>query len=165
MDLNEQKQQFSHAFVRAVVARCGLAYAVPETDDDSIDATLALRGGSGTVRSPKLDLQLKCTASITLTPTHLPFALPIKNYNELRPINVQVPRILVVVLVPDDITKWMDCKEAEFALRQCAYWASLRGLPDTTNTTTETVHLARNQVFDPMQLDAIFARLKLGQLP
>lgn len=165
MDLNEQKQQFSIAFVRAVAAQCGLAYSVPETDDDSVDATLAMRGGNGTVRSPKLDMQLKCTVGGASTPAHIPFVLPLKNYEELRPTNVQVPRILVVVLVPEQLVDWMDCKEPAFELRQCAYWMSLRGLPPTANQTSVTVQVPRQNLFHPAALNAIFTGLKLGQLP
>lgn len=165
MDLNEQKQQFSIAFVRAVAAQCGLAYSVPETDDDSVDATLALRGGNGTVRSPKLDIQLKCTADNKQTASHTPFFLPLKNYEELRPTNVQVPRILITVLVPDLPINWIDCAEPAFTLRNCAYWMTLRGLPATPNATGETLHIPRTNLFTPVALDSIFNRLKLGQLP
>nr|WP_245543634.1 DUF4365 domain-containing protein [Methanoplanus limicola] len=34
-----------------------------------------------------------------------------KNYNDLRPENVQVPRILLVLLVPDEIDIWIDQSE------------------------------------------------------
>ena len=167
MDLNEQKQQFSTAFVRAVAAQCGLAYAVPETDDDSIDATVARRGGGGSVRSPKLDLQLKCTAGVVLVPaqTHFAYALPLKNYEELRPTNIQVPRLLVVVLVPDALAGWMDCSEAAFALRSCAYWLSLRGMAPTTNETSVTLQIPRSNMFDSTSLEAIFGNLQLGLDP
>lgn len=167
MNLNEQKQQFSTAFVRAVAAQCGLAYAVPETDDDSIDATVAKRGGGGSVRSPKLDLQLKATAGVALTPaqTHFSYPLLLKNYDELRPTNVQVPRILVVVLVPNVLADWMDCGEAAFALRSCAYWLSLRGMASTTNASSITLQIPRTNVFAPATLEAIFANLQLGVNP
>ena len=167
MNLNEQKQQFSTAFVRAVAAQCGLAYAVPETDDDSIDATVAKRGGGGSVRSPKLDLQLKATAGVALTPaqTHFSYPLLLKNYDELRPTNVQVPRILVVVLVPNVLADWMDCGEAAFALRSCAYWLSLRGMAPTTNASSITLQIPRTNVFAPAALNAIFANLQLGLNP
>src|SRR5581483_7510794 len=62
MDLSQKKQEFSNAYVKAVAAVCGYATHQPSVDDDSVDLGIAARGGGGTVRSPKLDLQLKCTA-------------------------------------------------------------------------------------------------------
>lgn len=83
MDLNEQKQQFSFAFLRAVSAVAGLAISRSDTDDDSIDATLAVRGGAGTIKSPKLDLQLKCTAMSPPAGDAFNFVLKRKNYDDL----------------------------------------------------------------------------------
>jgi hypothetical protein len=165
MDLNEQKQQFSVAFIRAVAAVCGLAYATPDTDDDSIDATIALRGGGGSVRSPKLDLQLKCSSNLAIGPDFVSFVLPVKNYDELRPSNVMVPRILVVVAVHDTLTDWLKCSESEFAMRKCAYWLSLRDKEATPNSVSVTVQIPRRQQFDPPGLTNIFDRLKLSGLP
>ncbi|WP_157267993.1 DUF4365 domain-containing protein [Azohydromonas aeria] len=166
MDPNEQKQQFSVALVRAVAAVCGLAYAEPGTDDDSIDATIARRGGGGTVRSPKLDLQLKCTGRPDFRDDVLAFPLLKKNYDELRPIDVMVPRILVVVALPDhDPNSWLTCSQDEYVAKRCAYWMSLRGRPDTLNDTSVTVHLPRTQVFDPLALHGMFDRLCTGNLP
>ena len=165
MDINEQKQQFSVALVRAVAAVCGLAYATPDTDDDSIDATIALRGGGGTVRSPKLDVQLKCSSVVDSSGDEMSYPLPIKNYNELRAVDVMVPRILVVVLVPDGLMDWLQWTEQQFTLRKCAYWLSLRGKPETENTSSVTVRLLRLQPFHSHALTDIFDRLKEHNLP
>src|ERR1035437_2999240 len=44
MDTNQQKEQFSAAYVRAGVAVAGLRVSKLEADDDSIDLTLSARG-------------------------------------------------------------------------------------------------------------------------
>jgi hypothetical protein len=165
MDLNQRKQAFSKAYVKAVAAVCGYATGEPDVDDDSVDLTLSARGGSGTIRSPKLDIQLKCTARDVLSNGNLNFPLPIKNYDELRPTDLMVPRVLVVVLVPDEIMNWVLHSEEELVLRHCGYWYSLLGMPDTDNTTTVTVGIPRTQVFDVSGLGAIMTRLTEGGLP
>ncbi len=63
--LNQMKEQFSHAYVKAVAAVAGFAWYKPSVDDDSIDLGLAQRGGGGTTRSPRLEIQLKCHAMAT----------------------------------------------------------------------------------------------------
>lgn len=165
MDINAQKEQFSQAYVQAVAAVAGYNWSQPSVDDDSVDLTLAAKGGGGITRSPKLDLQLKCHALATPAESCFSFALKIKNYEDLRGDNVQVPRILVIVLVPDDVTDWLNHTEEEVALRRSGYWVSLRGDPPTTNTATVSVTVSRSQQFSPDGLRGIMQRIESGGLP
>jgi len=165
MDVAQQKQEFSKAYVKAVAAVCGFATQEPSVDDDSIDLTLSARGGGGTIRSPKVDLQLKCTAQDVLGAQTIDFPLEVKNYNELRPTNVLVPRILVIVIIPNDVLRWLSHSEAELLLRHCGYWYSLRGMAATVNQFTVTVNVPRTQVFDVPGLAGIMQRIANGQLP
>jgi hypothetical protein len=165
MELSQQKQEFSKAYVKAVAAACGYATKEPSVDDDSVDLCLAARGGEGTVRSPQLDLQLKCTAQQVVAETTVNFPLEIKNYEELRPTDFMVPRILVIVIVPNDVSLWITHTENELLLRHCGYWYSLRGMPATDNETTVTVNVPRSQVFNVAGLNDIMQRIGNGGLP
>ena len=165
MDMGSQKEQFSIAYARAVASVAGYAAAKFDVDDDSVDLSLAERGGKGTVRSPRLDLQLKCTEQDIMRDDHLAFALGIKNYDDLRPENVLVPRILVVVLVPDRVDDWLAQSEEELALRRCGYWVSLRGMPGTNNSTSVTIDIPRSQMFTPAVLRDIMERVGNGGAP
>jgi hypothetical protein len=165
MELSQQKQEFSKAYVKAVAAACGYATKDVSVDDDSVDLSLAARGGNGTIRSPQLDMQLKCTARDILSEGTVDFPLPIKNYDDLRPENVMVPRVLVVMAVPDNVGDWIHHSETELLLRHCGYWFSLRGKPLTENTNSVTVNIPRTQVFDVAGLTAIMNRLAAGGLP
>lgn len=165
MDLNAQKEQFSRAYVQAVAAVAGYSWSVPSVDDDSIDLTLSARGGGGTTRSPKLDLQLKCHALQTPTSTQFSFDLKIKNYDDLRDETIQVPRILIVVLVPDNIVDWLNHTEAELAMRRCGYWSSLRGAAPTTNKNTIAVPMDRSRQLTPQELAQIMQRIGSGGVP
>lgn len=61
LHLSHQQEAFSRAYVRAVAAAAGFRVQDgPEPDDDSIDITISARGPGSTLRSPKVDLQLKC---------------------------------------------------------------------------------------------------------
>lgn len=165
MDINAKKEQFSQAYVQAVAAVAGYVWAKPSVDDDSVDLTLAARGGSGTVRSPKVDLQLKCHAAPLPADSHFSFPVKIKNYDDLRDEAVLVPRILVVVLVPEDVSEWLNHTEQELALRRSGYWVSLRGRPETTNTGSVTLQIPRIQPFTPVELQAIMQRIGGGGMP
>jgi len=158
MDESIQKEQFSHAFIRAVASAAGCAADRPEVDRDSVD--LMLRG-----YATRLDLQLKCTAREVLHGDEIRLPLKLKNYDDLRPENVLVPRILVVVLVPRDAEEWLEQSEEEMLVRHCAYWRSLRGLPDTENEVSVTLGIPRSQIFDVPALGRLMERISAGERP
>lgn len=160
-----QKEQFSRAYIQAVAACAGFAWSIPSVDDDSVDLTLHQTGGRGTVRSPRLDVQLKCKELTTPAEDAFPHSIKLKNYDDLRDETVLVPRILVVVLVPDDPVGWLDHTEAELVLRRCGYWSSLRGLQKSTNATGQTVQMSRQRTFTVATLRAMMDRIGNGGLP
>lgn len=143
----------------------GYAWSTPSVDDDSIDLTLSERGGGGSVRSPKLDLQIKCHAAETAAETYLTYNLKIKNYNDLREECLLVPKILVVVIVPEHVQDWTHYTESELALRRSGYWHTLRGARPVANTTTVAVRLPRSQPFNATQLRDIMQRIAAGGMP
>lgn len=165
MTLDDQKEQFSFAYVRAVAAAAQVSVSEPTVDDDSIDLILQQRTGGGRVRSPRVEAQVKCTAAKPVQPAHIAYPLKLKNYDELRPTNVLVPRILIVVLVPDDVADWLNHSEPELAMRRCGYWMSLRGEPATTNSTNVTVHVPRAHQFTVAGLQNMMQRISNQQNP
>ncbi|MBE9095685.1 DUF4365 domain-containing protein [Tychonema sp. LEGE 07203] len=164
MELNQQKELFSKAYVRAVAAVAGFSVSQPEVDDDSIDLKIVARGGEGVVFSPELNLQLKCTSRDVLDGQFIRYPVRIKNYRDLI-VNSQVPRLLVVVLVPENLENWLQQSEDEMCIRYCAYWVSLRGLPERLNTANVTVELPRSNQFTVEALKSIVQRLSQGGLP
>lgn len=57
--------------------------------------------------------------------------------NDLRMEDFAIPRILIVVLVPNLLADWLQQSETELCMKHCGYWLSLRGMPDTRNTNHE----------------------------
>lgn len=166
MHITQQKEQFSIAFVRALATVAGFRVTRCEVDDDSIDVGLAGNRRQGrTQRAPHLDLQLKCTETDDGTGEELVFDLPIKNYNDLRIVEVHVPAILVVVCVPPDVGEWLDESPEQTAMRRCAYWLSLRGSPSVANESTRRVRMPRSNQFNVAAVRAIMTRIGEGGLP
>jgi hypothetical protein len=69
-----------------------------------------------------------------------------------------MPRILVVVHIPESEEEWLRQTEDELVLRRCGYWATLLGMPETTNTSRATVRLPRGNVFDVPGLRGLMGR-------
>lgn len=164
VDISQQKEQFSNAYLEALAAAAGYALAKPGVDEDSIDWTLSGRGGS-VYRSFKLDVQLKCTSTQIQASNGLHFPLSRKNYDDLRAINVTAPRILIVVLVPEDTAQWVDQTAESLLMHGRGYWVSLRGEPESGNLATVTVLLPESQVTTRESLVGIMKRVGGGLLP
>lgn len=160
-----QKEQYSRAYVQAVAACAGFSWSVPSVDDDSVDMCLHQTGGGGTIRSPRLDLQIKGVGGASPSTAQFSYSLKLKNYDDLRDETIMIPRILVVVLVPDLLQDWLLHSESELALRRCGYWLSLRSMPASANATGQTVQMNRGQQFNVPSLQAIMERISNGGLP
>ena len=158
MDIGQRKEQFSRAYVHAVASVAGYSMSVPPVDDDSVDLMLAGRSVDGIPCRPRLEMQLKCTSGDVLRDDQILYSLRRKNYDELKITDLLVPRLLVVVLVPESEEDWIRHGEDEMAIRRCGYWVSLRGRPATTNAYSVAVHLPRSQVFDVEGLRGLMGR-------
>lgn len=166
MELNDRKEQFSNAYLQAVasVAGFGLYKPVP---DMGLDWGLSGYGRNGTPKSPRLEVQLKCTAAGLPNGNDISFALKPKTYDDLRvgPEHLTVPRILVVVLVPNGIESWLEQSEEKLTMRRCGYWMSLRGMEEVENTSSITVRLPRSNLFTPDVLSSIMQGIGDGDWP
>lgn len=103
-------------------------------------------------------MQVKCTSEDVLRDQELVYRLNRKNDDELRLTDVLVPRLLVVVHVPESEEEWVRHTEDELALRRCAYWASLLGQSETNDTGRATVRLPRAHVLDVAGIRSLMAR-------
>ena len=155
---NDKKEALSRAFATAVAAAAGYCTAPPaDFDRDSIDMTFT----AGGPRRPKLDAQLKASSGLTEADDHFVFPLPKKNYEDLRADTV-TPRILVVLDMPEPANDWLVVTTENLVLRRCAYWKSLAGYPDSSNSTSVTVRIPKANRFDPSSLAALMEQARNG---
>lgn len=158
MERANQKELLSLAYVRAVAAVAGYAVtAGPYPDDDSVDGILT--GDFG--RRPRIDFQAKATARDVLRGSSLHFPLPIKNYDDLR-VETITPRILVVLLMPEEPDDWTQQTSEELCLRHCAYWTCLTGEPASSNANSVTVEVPTARVFSSSQLADLMSKAERG---
>lgn len=167
MHITHQQEEFSRAFVHAVASCAGFRVQPgPMPDDDSIDLTVCGRGPSGQVRSPKLDVQLKCILG-SPPAADFRYKLKAKNYDDLCPpmAECSAPRILVVVVAPPEPGDWAVQTAEALLLRHRAFWTCLHGAPPSTNTTSVSVPLRVQDGFTPSALAEIMARVGRREQP
>ncbi|MEG4575575.1 DUF4365 domain-containing protein [Microcoleus sp. N3A4] len=110
-------------------------------------------------------MQLKSTSRDIQDDNSIRYPLKLKNYDDLRMDNFAIPRILVVVLIPETPEDWLTQSETELCIRNCGYWISLRGKPKTQNTSTVTVALPRTHQFTVAALQSIMEGISQGVQP
>ena len=158
MTTADREEALSRIYVHAVATGAGYIASSPSLDRDGVD--LQIRAG-GAMR-PALDLQLKATVNLERNGEgYVRYPLKARNYNLLRE-ETQTPRLLVILDLPRDEDRWMTVTVNELALRNRAYWLSLREFEETANTTSVTVKIPERNLFNVENLIALMAQSRGG---
>lgn len=93
--------------------------------------------------------------------------MPIRNYDDLRPDNLAIPRILAIVNVPpgNDPEEWLDHHPDRLCLRSTAFWLSLFGYKATSNEVKVTVRIPTDQKLTAEALRAMVVKIGNGDRP
>lgn len=151
--------EFGVLHIRALAAAAGLVTTVPAPDIECVD--LIIRAPSKRRRGPQLDVQVKTHVHVIPRPGEMHFSYPldVNSYQQLRePSENGVPHILMVVLVPLQ-PEWVAQMADHIKLFRRAYWISLAGQPNTTNSETISVHVPTAQVLGVESLTALMEQV------
>lgn len=153
LPLTERKRIFGVVYLRAIAALAGYGASIPESDFDSVDLSLSSRQG----KRFGLDFQVKCTEQVTSHGDNFAFELPKKNYDDLR-VDTVNPRLLFVLIVPEETSSWLRQNQRRMNLRRCGYWKSLKGSETLPNTTSVTVRVPYANLLTPETLHRLMTR-------
>jgi hypothetical protein len=153
-----QQEGLGDAFLLAIAGAAGCAVSLRRPDDDSIDWTLSCR----LPLRPKIDVQMKTYTSDDGNGEHIRYPLKKKNYDDLIIGEFFVPRILVLILLPQDIEGWVALSSEQLTMKKCGYWMSLHGMPASDNETTVTVSVPRSNVLTVEALCGMMWRVNEG---
>lgn len=161
LERNLVESELSLAYLHAVSAKCAFAVDIPRIDNDSIDAIISVNGkvsSESRISSAKIEVQLKASFNIQMNNSGaFSYSLPIKNYNDLRG-ETMVPRLLVVLALPQDEIEWLKHSEEKLTLQKCAYFLNLFGMPESNNSSSVTVQIPAENQFSPENLQALMLR-------
>jgi hypothetical protein len=157
--------ELSYAYLHAVASRAGFAceYTTRHMDSAAVDAIVREEGrflaADSELGSFELYVQLKATYQhLTEVNERWSYPLPIGQYNKLRSVRVSAPRLLVLLLLPEDATEWLRHSEDGLLAKRCAYWVSVRGAPESVNDVSQTVYIPKRQVLSPQSLTELMTR-------
>lgn len=154
----------SRAYVHAVAAIAGMGCSFFDFDY-GIDMTVhevTLRGNRRVFSGFKVDIQLKSTMNARVEQGNVVYSLEKKTYDDLITTNVGTPRILVVLLMPEDEMKWLAQSDEELVFRGCAYWVSLLGQPPLPNVASATIRIPVENRFSGAALRKMMDSVRTG---
>jgi len=160
--LSQNQELYSQAYLDAIAAQSGCNVNWRHgARDRGLDGTIEFQGELGyrgmRCDGAQFDFQLK---SLRVTSRvqkdvpgwknrgQIPYDLELDTYDRLRSVRVSVPRILVLVLIPDDPTDWIRTNQYDMSLHHRAFWTHLGGDPASTNATQQRVFLPIQNALD-----------------
>jgi len=165
------ESELSYAYLHAVASRAGFECTVAGRHGDGagIDAVLRVRerfGKDSFLTNFTIDVQLKATvAEPSLRNGRYSVPLDVEHYDKLRSTSHAAALLLVVLFLPADAGEWLIHSEDQLIARRCAYWASLRGAPPSTNTASQTVYIPKANCLSIDVLRTLAAQISRGELP
>ncbi len=163
--------ELSYSYLHAVAGRAGMCCKKGDSHDDDagVDAEVSYRGDLGHryKREQQINVQLKATKKHSGSkPGHLTYFLQgVKRYNDLRANESDIPRLLVVLFLPDQETNWLEVTVEELVLRNAAYWVSLKDAPATQNEYGATIYLPKTNLLTPENLIELVRNAANNALP
>ncbi|HEY0076119.1 MAG TPA: DUF4365 domain-containing protein [Abditibacteriaceae bacterium] len=164
------EEQLSIAYLHAVCAHARMCKGSTGRLEDNagIDATVTvwLPENGDDWEEFDIKFQLKATKLPPVeTETHYSYSLKKAHYDQLRKPRLVSQRILVVLFLPPNFDQWLTHSHEQLLLRRSAYWVSLNGAAPSTNDTSQTVYLPKNQPFSPQSLRDLAARISRKDAP
>lgn len=150
MPMTVQQHQGRHGegYVFALASTAGLLVSRPTVDLDGVDWLIGHPGPMGTARSPKIEVQVKTWSNPTGDAASWSYRLRRDHFNQLAGPGFSIPRYLVVVTVPDDVSRFAVCDSECMRLHHAAYWVSLADreqVPDEPGAPATVTVRCRNR--------------------
>lgn len=143
------------AFVRALAASAGLVAARADLDVTGEDFTIGHPGRLGSLRHPKIEVQVKSWSTPTGNRSVWRYRMRADHYNELAGGDFYLPRYLILVIVPADPERYAISTPDALRLHHAGYWASFANRPTIADQDTVTVDVPRSNLLTVASLQAL----------
>lgn len=152
---------FGECFVRVLTGAAGLIAGELDVDVTGVDFFINEPGTRGTVRYPKIEVQVKSWHAPRGDSESWHYEMKVPHFNDLAGDGFQVPRYLFLVIVPPDAPEYTQAEPQALHLRHCAYWASLAKLRpiDERAQKKTTVRVPKQNVLTVQELQRLLGRV------
>ncbi len=130
-------------------------------DLDGVDWQIAQAGPRGTVRSPKIECQVKAKSKPDLQDDSYRVRLEVGGYNKIAGEGFQIPRFLFMVTVPDKVSDYAVCTHEAMRLGTAGYWLQMGDKPvapaGDEDPKSIVLHVPRRNLLTADSLGALLA--------
>jgi hypothetical protein len=164
---NLRQEALSRAYVRAIAAHAGVICGATENDlgFDLLLRAVESDGQHHWDSGPQLDLQLRSTTQAGMRDAEVIYDLDVRTYDLLRRDSIVRPRLLVLLVLPEDEAQWLTQSVDELIARRCAFWMSLRGAAPTTNQATIRLAIPLANIFSVAALHRLIDEAREEDVP
>ena len=152
------------AHIYAVAGVAGVNHAYDPAHDYGVDGQfdpVIVRGNRRVVSGHPLAFQAKATTNWELIDGHIVYDLEAKNYDDIvARHSSEITMILILLCMPKDQADWHLATPDATMMRNCCYWAILKG-PLCGNVSTKRIHVPVANLLTPNSLKELLAAEKL----
>lgn len=127
---NQLKEELSLAYLSSICAYIGaeLKRSGRIMDNDGVDVTISMPRGEGRPIPLHLDVQLKCTSvPMYVGGEYLSFQINKVLFDGLCQEKKCSPWLLFVLILPQDVERWVSVEEKELIARETMLWYDATG--------------------------------------
>ncbi len=161
MDIQKIKEDLSICYLKAISAVNYISLDEQGHDEDSTDVIIKKKIElSGCPFFSEVSVQLKATSSLSQyseDDSEIVYALKAKNYNDLCTAS-NIPKVLFLLVLPDNDEEWVNWTDSELMIKGRMYWFSLYGKTPTSNTSTVSLHIPKDNKLSPSSIEELITR-------
>ncbi|MGH3734223.1 MAG: DUF4365 domain-containing protein [Micromonosporaceae bacterium] len=150
---------FAENYIQSLALAAGLNVLRAVIDDDGVDMMIRYSGEVGNVASPGVDVQVKSWSTPSGSAEFWHFdGLNEQQYNKLAGGNNQMPRFLVVLIVPAERDRFTELLADGMLLRHLAYFEHMTPkprIPDPDARRRRRVQVPKCNLLTPQALRAM----------
>ncbi|MBU4222609.1 MAG: DUF4365 domain-containing protein [Euryarchaeota archaeon] len=161
------QENLSIAYISAVAAKAGFMCFRPQDYGTDIEVGIVEQIGNNRIDTGyRLCIQAKASHNYRISDQDncIVYDLDVKNYRSLIMENRGIPAILVLYCMPANDDDWLSVYENCTTLKHCGYWISLKGNPESNNSSTQSIKIPKEQMFTESTLTSIMEHIKNGEV-
>jgi hypothetical protein len=163
--LKDLMEQYQQAHVQGVASAAGCVISDPRIDE-GVDLFLTHRADQHRDdKVARLEVQLKATAhELSAGGAQISVSMKRKRYNYFRTPNPTIPKIVVIMHLPEKQDDWLRIGKDYTKVHYGAYWVNLDGLPETDAQSIVVSAPTANR-FTDIELCKMMLRIGRGGKP
>jgi hypothetical protein len=151
------------AHIYALAGVAGVNHAYDPAHDYGVDGQfdpVIVRGNRRVVSGHPVAFQAKATTNWEMVAGHIIYDLEAKNYDDIVSRGPsEVTMILILLCMPKDQESWHLATPDATLMRNCCYWAILKGEP-SGNASTKRIRIPAENLLTPESLRELMAAEK-----